>query len=141
VAARPQQRAGPPPPAQVPGAVIVRPLPLRPRMVQPQVQAPLNYMSANMNQMPRQVLQALFNMPNVPRPIRHRYPPMYITLTQDLPEGTVINLFHSMSHRPVAVPPVPDNRNTARIVRLPIYPPHTTQATHNPNPGSSRQPH
>jgi hypothetical protein len=101
----------------------------------------LVYVAANsMNQNPWLLNRSQIVDPNR-RPTRHRYPPMYITLTQDLPRGTVINLFNSYGNRPVAVTPVNDNADTARILRLPINPPDSIEATLNPNPGPSRPSH
>jgi hypothetical protein len=52
---------------------------------------------------------------------------MFVTLPVDLPRGTVINLFHPIANRPVAVLPVPNNVREVTITPLHIHPPTTQQ--------------
>ncbi len=93
----------------------------------------LNLVPLPMNQLP-------ITNPNGPPPVTHRYPHMFITLPEDLPRGTVINLFHQVDKQPLAVFPVPDDITQARTIRLPIVPTDSTEETTNPNPGRSRSP-
>jgi hypothetical protein len=92
----------------------------------------------NLDQVPLPMNQLPITAPNGPPPVTHRYPNMYITLPEDMPRGTVINLFHQVDNQPVAVFPVPDDIAQARIIRLPIFPPNSRELTLDPKPGPSR---
>jgi hypothetical protein len=68
---------------------------------------------------------------------------MIIGITEDLPRGTIINLFHPISQYPIAVLPAPDDPNLANGLQLSIYPPSTRvqqqqQPDVDPNPNPER---
>jgi hypothetical protein len=55
-------------------------------------------------------------------PIIHGFPQMIIGVTQDLPRGTILNLFHPTSQSPIAVLPAPDDVSLTKFIPLPIFP-------------------
>jgi hypothetical protein len=99
-------------------------VPLTQRPTTPGLPQP-NLRHTNLNSPPR------FNI------YQHRFPPMYLTLTRDLPRGTIVNLFHPASTRPIAVVPrTEQNTELFTAFYLPIDPPNTLVQTANPIPAT-----
>jgi hypothetical protein len=71
--------------------------------------------------------QPTFHPVNVESPhrfnmFRHRFPQMYITIPQDLPQGSIVNVFHPARFEPIAVTPR-DATGLYKLINLPTEPP------------------
>jgi hypothetical protein len=83
----------------------------------------LAYVSArNANQEPMYLQEVPVAQHPGESPIIHGFPQMIISLTQDLPRGTIINIFHPTCQFPIAVLPPPDDVNLTTFIPLPIFP-------------------
>ncbi len=78
------------------------------------------------------------SIPNLTNTFRHRYPQMYITLPQDLPQGTIINVFHPAGSAPIAITPPEDGLYT--LFHMPANPPQILGEMVDPNPPAPAQP-
>jgi hypothetical protein len=70
---------------------------------------------------------------------RHTFPQMYITLSHDLPKGTIINVFHPAASQPIAVTPQ-DGAGCHTFMFMFAAPSQAQGQMVDPNPPAAQQP-